>query len=297
MQVIATQGRGRRPSWRGSPRRRSSCSRRTAPADQDGRRTCRCGGCGAAPAAPFTGEAQRGEFYAFQLGRLRGPAGSGRRRASTFGGLTRQGRRRASPASAFTCINLGGVDSAARPFTRARRVSKGQVQAAVVRRAGARGCAGRRLRRASATVSAQGTARGQYARARFACRRRSSRLTETTSRGGCRGCAGSTPRWPSTTSSCKPYTPVTVTGRTVGVLGRTVTLNALGFPEQIESRFAIEMTHLADQAAHGADRPGGARRVRARDAAVDAVEGRAASRSRSRRPARRRGRRRRRAAR
>ena len=45
----------------------------------------------------------------------------------------------------------------------------------------------------------------------------------------------------------KPYTPVTVTGRTVGVLGRTVTLNALGFPDQIESRFSIEMTHLAEQ--------------------------------------------------
>ena len=46
----------------------------------------------------------------------------------------------------------------------------------------------------------------------------------------------------------KPYTPVTVTGRTVGVLGRTVTLNALGFPDQIESRFSIEMTHVGAQA-------------------------------------------------
>ena len=46
-----------------------------------------------------------------------------------------------------------------------------------------------------------------------------------------------------------PYTPVTVTGQTVGVLGRSVTLNALGFPEQIESRFAIEMTHLSGRGA------------------------------------------------
>ena len=165
-------------------------------------------------------------------------------------------------SSAFTCINLGGVDSAARPFTRALSVSKGHVQAIwcgvqVPEAAHAGDYAG------AATVSAQGTAAVSVP------------LTLRVSPSVIPAHGDDEPwrlsrlRWLDSTMAVddelvKPYTPVTVSGRTVGVLGRTVTLNALGFPEQIESRFAIEMTHLADQAARGADRSGGAGRAERR---------------------------------
>ena len=48
-----------------------------------------------------------------------------------------------------------------------------------------------------------------------------------------------------------PYTAVTVSGQTVGVLGRSVTLNAAGFPAAIETRFAEEMTHLVPAGTKG----------------------------------------------
>ena len=43
----------------------------------------------------------------------------------------------------------------------------------------------------------------------------------------------------------RPYTPVTVEGHTLGVLGRRIELGPGGFPDRIESAFAPEMTRLA----------------------------------------------------
>ena len=75
---------------------------------------------------PFNGDAMRGEFYPFQLGVY-----AARQDLAdvtvVFTGLTRKGGGGLG-ASAFTCFNLGGVDSAAQPFARALAVSKGQVQ-------------------------------------------------------------------------------------------------------------------------------------------------------------------------
>jgi len=195
--------------------------------------------------APFSGEAMRGEFYPFQLGLFAARQDLADARV-TFSGLTRNGGGGAVAPSAFTCINLGGVDSAARPFTRALSVPKGQVQAIwcgvqVPEAAQAGDYAG------TATVSARGTAAVSVP---LTVRVSSSVIP---AHGDDEPWRLSRLRWLNSTMAVddqlvKPYTPVTVSGRKVGVLGRTVTLNALGFPEQIESRFAIEMTHLADQA-------------------------------------------------
>lgn len=42
----------------------------------------------------------------------------------------------------------------------------------------------------------------------------------------------------------KPYTPMTLNGNTVGVLGRTLTTDALGLPKEIKSYFTEEMTSV-----------------------------------------------------
>jgi tetratricopeptide (TPR) repeat protein len=189
---------------------------------------------------PFTGEALRGEFYAFQLGvyAVRQPLEDV---GVEFGTLTRKGGGEI-PATALRCFNLGGVDSAARPFTRALGVEQGRIQPLwcgidvpesaqpgeyagqlwVAPRGAARTAIALTLRVTPAVIAAHGDDEPW----------RLSRL-----------------RWLDSTLAVDddlvaPYTPVTVSGRTVGVLGRSVTLDALGFPASIESRFSVEMTGL-----------------------------------------------------
>jgi hypothetical protein len=45
-----------------------------------------------------------------------------------------------------------------------------------------------------------------------------------------------------------PYTPVRVRESTIDILGRSLTIDTLGLPGTIRSRFAPEMTHLSDTA-------------------------------------------------
>jgi Flp pilus assembly protein TadD len=192
---------------------------------------------------PLTGEAQRGEFYVFQLGIY-----AARQMVEDvqvqFGALLGKDGERI-PANALRCFNLGGMDSAAQPFARAVRVEEGRIQSlwcgvdvaeatpagdytgqlVVAPRGVARTAIPVRLRVLPAVIAAHGDDEPW----------RLSRL-----------------RWLDSTLAVDddlvpPYTPVTVAGQTVGVLGRSVSLDALGFPAAIESRFAVEMTHLAQQ--------------------------------------------------
>jgi tetratricopeptide (TPR) repeat protein len=191
--------------------------------------------------AAFSGEAQRGEYYAFQVGvfAARKPAEGVRVSA---GGLKRKGGG-SIPAAAFNCINTDGVDSAAQRFTRVVDVPQGKVQAVwcgvmVPESAQAGEYAG------SIYVSAEKAGRTEIP---FSLKVAS---TIVPAHGDDEPARLSRLRWLDSTLAVddelvKPYTPVTVTGKTVGVLGRSVTLNALGFPDQIESRFAIEMTYVA----------------------------------------------------
>jgi len=193
--------------------------------------------------SPVTGEAQRGEFYAFQLGvyaarqalddvrvefeALAGPSGA------------------SIQASAFRCFNQGGVDSAAKPFTRRLRVDVGHVQALW--------CGV-----AVPESAIAGTYTGRLAIVPAGAPRTTlpvSLLVQPdviVNHGDDEPWRLSRLRWLDSTLAVDddlvaPYAPVTVEGNRVGVLGRTVTLNALGFPAAIESRFAVEMTHLTER--------------------------------------------------
>ncbi|MCC6442851.1 MAG: hypothetical protein IT210_05265 [Armatimonadetes bacterium] len=77
------------------------------------------------PSRAFSEEALRGEFYVFQIG-LYAARKSLENLAVRFGGLKGESGSEI-PASAFRCINTGGVDWAGRPFTQPVDIEEGQV--------------------------------------------------------------------------------------------------------------------------------------------------------------------------
>ncbi|HQR66486.1 MAG TPA: DUF6067 family protein, partial [Thermoanaerobaculia bacterium] len=192
-------------------------------------------------ASPFAGDARPGEWYAFQVGVFAARQAVRNVRVA-LSALERNGGG-SIPPSAFGCINTDGVDSASRRFTREVDVPKGRVQAVWC-----------------GVMVPEAAPPGNYAGTITV-------TAETPGRAGIPFSLTVAPpvipahgddepwrlsrlRWLDSTRAVdddlvRPYTPVTVAGNTVGVLGRTVTLDALGFPEQIESRFAVEMTHLS----------------------------------------------------
>ena len=74
------------------------------------------------------GQAERDEFYAFQLGVYAARADL-EDVTVEFSGLRSTRKSGTIPASAFRCINLGGTDWAGRPFRKTVSVPKGKVQA------------------------------------------------------------------------------------------------------------------------------------------------------------------------
>jgi hypothetical protein len=79
------------------------------------------------PSAEFAGEAQRGEFYAFQIG-VYAARQSLEAVDIEFGDLAAAGGARI-PAAALRCLNLGGTDWLGRQFRKEVAVPQGRVQA------------------------------------------------------------------------------------------------------------------------------------------------------------------------
>jgi len=196
----------------------------------------------AAANRPFRGEAARGEYYAFQVGvwastgilenvrvrfaDLRGPAGA------VIG------------ASAFSCFNTGGRDWTGKTFTKTVTVPAGKVQALWM-----------------GVQVPEDAAPGEYSGALTiepsSLPATPVPVTLVVSSQAVPAAGDNEPwrhsrlRWLDSTHAADddlvpPYTPVTVKGREVSVLGRRVAIGDTGFPERIESLFAPEMTRLAD---------------------------------------------------
>ncbi|HEU5357778.1 MAG TPA: glycoside hydrolase domain-containing protein, partial [Gemmatimonadales bacterium] len=185
-----------------------------------------------------TGTADRGEFYAFQVGvwALR-PVGGVTVR---FSGLTGPGGGRI-PASAFQSFNTGGVDWQGRPFARTLSVDSGAVQAlwcgVMVPDSAAAGAYD-----GTVTVTAAGVATTLPIH-----------LTVTSAlipdHGDDEPWRLARLRWLNSTldldtTLVPPYTPVSVKGTTLSILGRTVALAPSGFPRQVTSWFTPEMTAI-----------------------------------------------------
>ena len=193
---------------------------------------------------PFQGTAQRGEFYAFQLGVY-----AARQRLDEvrveFSDLTTSRAGYVIPASAFRCINLGGVDWRGRPFTKRVTVDLGTVQPL---------WCGVRI----PDSAAAGLYRGQLTVAPVGLAKTTVDLEIDVTRFLLHSSGDDEPwrlarlRWLDSRLAeddglVPPYTKVEVRGGTVSVLGRKVTLGLHGLPVQITSFFAPEMTRLVDR--------------------------------------------------
>lgn len=78
------------------------------------------------PSLEFSGQAQPGEFYVFQIGvdAARRPIPN---LTLTYGDL-QSGKGESIPAAAFRCFNLGGTDWLGRPFKKTFLVEKGKIR-------------------------------------------------------------------------------------------------------------------------------------------------------------------------
>jgi hypothetical protein len=183
------------------------------------------------PGPSFSGEAQRGEYYVFQIGVFAAGQAIPDLKLQ-FADLTpRQGK--AIPASAFHCINLGGTDWLGRPITKTVSVAKGKVQALwigfqVPEDAAAGKYAGSVIvrpeglpeRRLALDLTVQPEVIADHGDGDLW---RMSRL-----------------RWLDSTIGLDdevvaPYTPLKVDGKRISCLGRSVVLNYEALPDQITS--------------------------------------------------------------
>ena len=192
------------------------------------------------PRPDFSGSADRGEFFAFQIGLW-----ACRRDADdvdvTFSDF-RDGAGDAIPASAARCINTGGRDWNGEPLKKIVSVTKGKIQAL---------WCGIQV----PADAAPGAYSGSVSVAPKGRAPKSVHLDLTVTN-AIRSDGGdgepermSRLRWLDSTLAMddevvKPFTPLTVHGRTIECLGRMVTLGGDGFPNAIRSFFASDVTRI-----------------------------------------------------
>ncbi len=193
------------------------------------------------PLQPFTGVAKRGEFYSFQIGvwAHRAAVDSLRYRATAF---TRRGGTQTIPASALTSINLEGTDWSGQRFTRALHVNPGAVQPLwfgvdVPMRTVPGDYEGR------VTLASRGGA-DQEVRVTIRVGRDS-----VLNRGDDAPAQLTRLRWLNSQLAVDdrvvaPYTPMTLSGTTVSLLGRSLTFGADGMPTSIRSFFTPNNTGI-----------------------------------------------------
>ncbi len=192
---------------------------------------------------PFRGSADRGEFYAFQVGVLAARASIDALDVSFSDFRTATGG--IIPSSALRCFNTGGRDWMARPFKKTLVVPQGKVQALWV---------GIQV----PDAAAPGDYSGEVTVAPAGHAPTLVPVTITVSGNAIPASGDNEParhsrlRWLDSTLAVDddlvaPYTPVQVRDNAVSVLGRTVVVGRDGFPERIQSRFTQEMTSVGDR--------------------------------------------------
>lgn len=193
------------------------------------------------PFRPFTGSAARGEYYTFQVGLWahRMAIDSLRYEVTAF---TRKGGTEVIPASAFTCFNLEGVDWSGHRFTRALRVERGKVQPLWF---------GVQVPRNAVPGDYEGEVAIGSSNAKDRPIRVTLRITPDTvvNRGDDEPSRLTRLRWLNSQLAADdglvpPYTPMTVTGTSVGVLGRALVFGPDGLPVAIRSYFTAGNTAI-----------------------------------------------------
>ncbi len=194
--------------------------------------------------APFLGRADRGEFYAFQVGLFAA-------RAAVDALDVRFGELRSAggtviPAAALRCFNTGGKDWTGRAFQKTVAVPLGKVQALWF---------GVQV----PEHAIAGDYRGEITMAPAGLPATRVAITLTVLDRTLPASGDNEPsrlsrlRWLDSTLALDdevvaPYTPVQVRDNTISVLGRAVVVGRDGLPERIQSRFTQEMTSIGDKA-------------------------------------------------
>jgi hypothetical protein len=197
------------------------------------------------PGRRFRGDAARGEFYAFQIGVWACRADVPGLKVSSSD-LREQGGSGVIPADAFRCFNLGGANWDGTRFEKEVSVPRGKIQAlwcgVQVPPDAAPG-----TYEGSVTV---GSRDGALVPVALSLRVGPGRLEDA---GDSDPGRQSRLRWLDSTIAfddqvVAPFTPVTVSDRTFGILGRTMTITGpLGLPASLESFFSPDVTGLVER--------------------------------------------------
>ncbi|MBX7053487.1 MAG: hypothetical protein K1X36_00900 [Pyrinomonadaceae bacterium] len=192
------------------------------------------------PRTSFSGEARRGEFYAFQFGIYAVKAVENVRVSFTD---LKAANGAVIPAAAATCINTSGIGYDAKPFTKAVSVPQGKVQAmwcGIDVPVGARSG----IYKGTAKIIADDAA-AQTVVLVFSV------SNEIAVAGGANEPEKMTRlKWLNSTLAQEntvipPYTPIVVKGNEISILGRSLVLSNDGLPGSIATRFSPEMTSMS----------------------------------------------------
>ncbi len=188
---------------------------------------------------PVSGEARRGEYFAFQIGVF--ALDDLKDVQVRFADLRGDGGR-VLEAARLSCLNTHGVSWTGAPFVSRVDVARGTVQAiwcgADVPASAAPG-----TYRGDATVTAEGRSPTRVPMVLAVS-------GEAVTDGGASEPEKQTRlKWLNSTLAqdnevIAPYTPLAVDGTTVSLLGRKVTVGPLGFPARVQTYFTPEMTAL-----------------------------------------------------
>ena len=200
----------------------------------------------------FTGTADKGEYYVFQVG-VWAARESLQQLNVAYSGLRNTVTGEEIPASAFTCFNTEGIDVTGTVFEKNCSVEQGKVQAlwigAMVPEQTSAG-----LYRGTVTVSAANVAPKQV----------EVELTVTdqliADHGDNEPWRHSRLRWLNSQIGfddevVAPYTPVVLQDKQLSILGRTVQLADNGFPQSITSYFKETLTRIGTEGRALLDQP------------------------------------------
>lgn len=189
----------------------------------------------------FTGEADKGEYYVFQLGVWAARTDVENLHVD-FSALFNAVTGEQIPASSFTCFNTEGTDVTGTVFKKNCSVEQGKVQALWI---------GTQLPEHLSSGTYQGTVTVSAANAESKTVQVSLRVSENViaNHGDNEPWRHSRLRWLNSQIGfddevIAPYTPLVMKDKTIGCLGREVTLSSLGLPAGITSYFKETMTGI-----------------------------------------------------
>lgn len=192
----------------------------------------------------FEGQADKGEYYVFQIGAWAARKDIHKLRVD-FSGLTNPATGERIPSSSFTCFNTGGTDVTGAVFEKDCSVSRGKVQALWI---------GIDLPERISAGRYQGTVTVSAANAEAKDVKVVLEVTDNViaNHGDNEPWRHSRLRWLNSQIGfddevIAPYIPLEMKDKTISCLGRDVRLSPLGLPEAITSYFKETMTGIGPE--------------------------------------------------